>query len=1375
MSACKTFGEHIDKARVELEESYPNMDAKMIDYQMKAIEDKIRSGLQSRELIKADGEIEAKPIEFFSPDGKNIDLRENSGSRILAASMIADHKLVKEVYNSLVEIDENKNSEDHQRLLENTLDELIDWNANTIPEITQRININADATGGSLTIEDTATRKKGLTLRVNPKFNMNYLHLNGAETYVHEVLHAAVELAQKYHAGSIVGTMNDISEVYDQFMDVVTVEDFMPENSIDIEGDRERAQKLIDHMLDKDTGINEFIVMSKTNMLVHNVLRDRVEIKRKDRDTSTLWKKLVAAISALLESARLFTRGNKIGTTGSEAMSKYIIELNKANMGAAEKVKTYNTALKAAAQVLDFLNTKGSKHILKLINKFKKATAKAIIDSDTFDKLGPLQKLKQFSMTMAYFMSHPESRGSFETWLELLPFKVGMPEGTLQQILIKMRKKDGVAKAVEDVGLQSQKIEEEVSKIMTTQASMIDALFNKKLTTAQSESLTKIMGELDIEMLIDNDASTNTDPDRKHTGIKMTEFEEILRNDYKRNQLIKKKMKRLKELSNDDDDHTRHVTDLGVEIIDDSGKNKHYNFMVSQILGLADYLITGEAGKAQLLNAGSIAGMVGLSSNVSYVTRDSGSDRHNELLDTIDQLVSLEALDYTSLETRKQVADLIKEDPEAMAGVVNHLRGMNQAEKDMFQDSWQYDFFRVKGSLEKSGASWINLKTIKMTEREALEAEGYELVEGATTEPGYGTFRNNSYAQAGFEYEGIRATNFGRRTNSLIDGFKKSLYAANEHATTEEVNKAAIRELKKRQMATIEEMHAMQDKIQKPSKSGSSPIYKIGKGGAIYISDYDISVNKKIKEDVMLVRNGFSAVIGKTLSRFYDMVHSKDVNKEMMNIAFEDMENNYELNQNYYNGGKNNQMTYVTIGPNEKGDISKEIWPVLPRYMKVQIIQNHNKLTLKRLTKLAKNNPELNKALITDEIRMMMQKSKEASTDGKRLLLEMAIGSKIRTAIGKMNPALISKESKDKIHEIITAEPHVAVRRNLVYHYFGNREATLSDSNNVLGKVIRSNKYTKEAVGLVGTIVKEIASIKKVDVVLRNIPTLTGNINGNFLLNTLKGNNPINEIKKQSEGFDQLSKYLEIQKRITEENIKKSAINVDEKGYENKIKKIERRIEVLEVRLRRNLAHELVKAGLFTGSAEELDNEDLFKRTFVQTKIDDALKWMPKGIRTTLDSLYVTQGTPLYSGLLKFMQYSDFAARYSRYHKMIKDGVSSADAIQEVKNNQVNYNEGTGKALQWLSTFYVVPFPKFRIGIQRPVLDIIVDKPVNALIGGLMALATGNSNAPMAQLWGVNGLNNNSTNLFDELSTTATDGFDVVKIGNDILKTASIK
>jgi len=757
------------------------------------------------------------------------------------------------------------------------------------------------------------------------------------------------------------------------------------------------------------------------------------------------------------------------------------------------------------------------------------------------------------------------------------------------------------------------------------------------------------------------------------------------------------------------------------------------------------------------------------------VSESHETDEGIEVLDLVDQLATLEALGLASQTAKNKVADLIDKDPKAIAGSIDYLRGMNISERDMFKSSWHYDFFRVKGAMEKNHASWINLKTAKMTNSAELEKDGYELIEGATAEDGYGVFKNSSHGQAGFQYEGIRATNFGRRVNSLIDVYKKSLYTEDSKITTEEVNKKALEELKQRQSRTIERMMGMTKKIQKPIKSGSSPVYKVGKGGVIYISDYDISINKRTAEETLKTKNKFGPVVGKTIARFYDMVESKKINDYMLFILFEDMDNNYELGQRYYNGGKNNQMTYVKIGPNEDSDLSKEIWPVLPRHMKVKIMQNHNKKTLQRLTEIAKNNPEINRLVVDNRIRELIQKSKEQVTEQKRLLIELQIGTIIRKKVGELEQSEVSRESKDALALIINAEPHVAVRRNLVYHYFGNREATLGDSDTVAGKLIRSNKYTREFVGLIGTIIKEIASIKKVDVVLRNLPTLTGNINGNFLLNTLKGNNPISEAKKQTEGFQQLGLYHEISQKIDEEKIKINAVNVDEKGYEDKIERIELKIKMLETRLRKNLAHPLVEAGLFSSSAEDLDNADLFRGTYVQTQIDNALKLMPSGVKTALDTLYITQSTPIYSGLLRFMQYSDFAARYSRYYKLISEGVSSESAIEEVKNNQINYNEGTGKALQWLSTFYVVPFPKFRIGIQKPILDLVVDKPFNAAIGILMAMATGNSNAPMAQMYGVNGFNHNTLTWGTEMSAVATDGFDIAKLAKDVAKFAGIR
>ena len=146
--------------------------------------------------------------------------------------------------------------------------------------------------------------------------------------------------------------------------------------------------------------------------------------------------------------------------------------------------------------------------------------------------------------------------------------------------------------------------------------------------------------------------------------------------------------------------------------------------------------------------------------------------------------------------------------------------------------------------------------------------------------------------------------------------------------------------------------------------------------------------------------------------------------------------------------------------------------------------------------------------------------------------------------------------------------------------------------------------------------------------------------------------------------------------------------------------------------------------------------------------IDKALSWMPDGARKVLDTLFLAQGTPMFRILMLITQYSDFAARYAMYMKLIEQGHSEKQAIKIALDNQINYNWGSGKAIRWLQKApMILNFVKFTEGMQRNLRHALIEQPLNFAVAAMTASSVGNDSPAMQSV-----LTKNLGGMFPETS-----------------------
>lgn len=1221
---------------------------------------------------------------FDAEANENIEINDEN-TEVISAAMINDQEKMLDVLNNLFEIDGVKISKEYKDFLIESLKRTTDRSRKVIPDIIQNINYFAKENYGKVILEG---QKKGIYVGVSKGLQIAGNQMSAGEKYVHEVKHASVEYALAHARQKIPDVIKDIENIYHKFLSEVKEEDFMPEKSINRSEERRIAKERIAYLKDPNKGFHEFIVMSETNMSVKKVLEDRVTAKRDDVEVKGLWNNLVKQLIKLHDFIYSYMRGNTNSMDGATAMMHYVQELNAANNIALSTIKKENIARRILQQTFSFLNGKGSEWIHKAIDKIKgqmdfEVSGDLKESLENFSTMTRMQKLNVLRKLISNWVTTQDVPhiGSFETILELLGLK---PEGTMQQLIRRFRDSDVLETDVEKIGLLTKNIENNTEDSMIEYSSLVNNLI-KEMDISESEnfSIAKIGLELELDGLSD--------------GMSTKEISEILSDDIKLKSKIAEITKMI-ELSSKDRSST--------------------NFMISQARALGKYMVTGQGVSGLLLNANLIQGLAsGTSIHIEALKRSNGSKIGEHQIDMINKLSTLYGIQNSDKQNRDNVSNVILKDRNNFDNIMKYSKMAREELGKSSDKNGESELHYVKGRNEKVKANYINSQFDKVSNRKEMESHGYRLIEETINAHGYGLYVSGNHTQAGWRSEGIVTTNDGRRINSLINMEKLEWITAEDMYTKEgdeevkhQTEKLLILENEK---LTAEFNKMRENKDYEGQDTGDVPIYRIGKKGMLSLSDLDMTVKTDILDREHHARTDTATMIGRTYSRAVNLMEAKKNNNMMIDVMIKDMYKNYSILSSENAGGSKNLMSYVKIGPTESNPLNKEIWPTIPRYLKLRIIREGHDAKIKEIADMVTDFPNL--SITNDKIKEIDKELLNESLSSYREIELIKQRSKaIQNEINNIAKELedsnhdLSKEIRGKMKKIATLNPHIGVRRNMVYHYFGNREYTIADS-----QILKDFPWMSNFASKAGMIFKHIAKVYKVSLVVKDGPVLMFNLFSNFIRAVIDGDDPFREIEQQFKGIKYLNKLRRESKEYRKLMIKSKA------GTMTKADKD--RANELKGYIEKNPAKRLTDLGLYSSTAEELGDDDLHNESYVDHMISKHTEWIPDGIKSVFDILYITQKTEGFKSLLLFMQVSDFGARYSTFYSLLEKGYSEAEAAKIVLDNQINYNFSHGKLMQWLNATTLGLFTLFWEGIQRVLRNITLEKPFNVL----MAMGTG--------------------------------------------------
>lgn len=170
-------------------------------------------------------------------------------------------------------------------------------------------------------------------------------------------------------------------------------------------------------------------------------------------------------------------------------------------------------------------------------------------------------------------------------------------------------------------------------------------------------------------------------------------------------------------------------------------------------------------------------------------------------------------------------------------------------------------------------------------------------------------------------------------------------------------------------------------------------------------------------------------------------------------------------------------------------------------------------------------------------------------------------------------------------------------------------------------------------------------------------------------------------------------------------------------GKENQIR---RDILRLEDSIARNPITKLVDAGLMPTIVEDIaSEEDIYSyKSALVRKTESVTSQLPDSIRNLAKTVYMTHDTPLYQGLSRVTQLSDFVARYTLYQHLVNrkiNPLTEKDALSRAVDSFIMYDVPMHPMLQYADDTGLFMFTKYFLRIQRVLRTMWMDNPARTL------------------------------------------------------------
>ena len=733
------------------------------------------------------------------------------------------------------------------------------------------------------------------------------------------------------------------------------------------------------------------------------------------------------------------------------------------------------------------------------------------------------------------------------------------------------------------------------------------------------------------------------------------------------------------------------------ETLEDMLSEGDYRLAINQAKGLAKLMITGESSIIQHKNAEAIA---------LYISGNAKTDK--DVVKQIDVLTSLYAIEEASISAKQATAHLLKREYDGILAMAKARETFRETKLEV-DPSLKFDL--IKNYHKETFDNQVSTKVAPINARTKREmaGEGYELKEklpplglGYDNKVQLGLYVGNTLLQrpinsASLRYVGDREPGY-------------SLWQDAMHKKMDTVAFEIARDERKKGLELAKQ-------YEKDVREGKEPKIKTNVVPIVDSANniIDFRTIEPIKHKLKykgLVADAAMA-IGRTQAHEIDIEESKRLNAVVWDELMEDMVKNV---RGIGDTGRNGYR-YIDISKMSNVNEVKDAISILPENIKQMMhkIRRAN-ITVKTLNSLYKKGESVLeapvKAGLTDHSEFQFNEKLDKFELSDEILEEV---------LGTDRFEEMSDNRKRQIRKVFSKDKF-KVRRDMLLDIFGVRDASVAN-------LVPNHKYTKDlkkAIKMLETAWKEIVKLFKINVIVRTLPVLLGNIESNFMYSMQYGLWPTDVAKRQIEGLQLLKTYLNEQDELHQLEAK-MAISPNDK-------KLVRRAEELKANLNSSPIKPLIDAGLYQHIVEEVNIEDLQSNSRIVRFIDEKTEGFPQLIKDAGNWVFLSEKTSPFQFIAKMTAYSDFVARYAQYtlsmekeQKIFREKhgrpmtlnerkLLEQNTMRRVRDAYINYAKPDSKVMQYLNDMGFVAFSKYMVRVQLAIQDLIKFKPLRFLL-----------------------------------------------------------
>jgi hypothetical protein len=242
-----------------------------------------------------------------------------------------------------------------------------------------------------------------------------------------------------------------------------------------------------------------------------------------------------------------------------------------------------------------------------------------------------------------------------------------------------------------------------------------------------------------------------------------------------------------------------------------------------------------------------------------------------------------------------------------------------------------------------------------------------------------------------------------------------------------------------------------------------------------------------------------------------------------------------------------------------------------------------------------------------------------------------------------------------------------------------------------------------------------LTKLGKDNIVVKSLTVSINNYKSNFLSLVMRGLSPAQAVEFMLEGVDQerqleayndkLNNYKGIQmtRALTQGELR------DYKATENSLKSLP--------------IYPLFEAGGLGTIADDLSNTDRPVKDFIDT-------YFPNSLRGIAQEVALTPESKVYKLLRDFCSIGDKAGKYALY-KYLPTKMSFDEKLRILQETFIDYSIPLPTGLDYMEAVGIASFMKYGLGIQKTILNTLVNKPSRSLATVLAAKSLSNiTNTP---------------------------------------------